>query len=151
MALTRFLSMYTTLNLFALILFYKDAPDTIRDIMRASTFLIAIIVATSVWTNPFPIYRNLFDSFAPAKYQAIVPLYAKYGIVFIFDMLFHLVPLLVIGLPRHGSSLLPACAILLIWYSIVKHKIHEIYTVSASTGKGIIAAIFATIYGTFII
>ena len=146
MALTRFLSMYTTLNLLVLILFYQDASDTIHDIMRASTFLIAVVVATSVWINPFPIYRTLFDSFAP-KYQATVPLYAKYGIVFIFDMLFHAVPLLVIGLPHNYISMLIACTILLAWYAVMRHRIHEIYTSDVSKDRGIIAAIIAAIIG----
>ena len=139
--------MYTTLNLLVLILFYKDASDTIRDIMRASTFLIAVVVATSVWINPFPIYRTLFDSFAPPEYQATVPLNIKYGIVFIFDMLFHVVPLLVIGLPHNCISMLIACTILLAWYAVMHHRIHEIYTSDVSKVRGIIAAIIATIIG----
>ena len=146
MALTRFLSMYTTLNLLVLILFYQDASDTIRDIMRASTFLIAVVVATSVWINPFPIYRTLFDSFAP-KYQAIVPLYAKYGIVFIFDMLFHVIPLVVIGLPHNSTSMLIACTILLAWYGVMRHQIHEIYTQKISTDRSICIAIVTALIG----
>ena len=146
MALTRFLSRYTTLNLLVLILFYQDASDTIHDIMRASTFLIAVVVATSVWINPFPIYRTLFDSFAP-KYQATVPLYAKYGIVFIFDMLFHVIPLVIIGLPHNSTSMLIACTILLAWYAVMRHRIHEIYTSDVSKDRGIIAAIIAAIIG----
>ena len=147
MALTRFLSMYTTLNLLVLILFYQDASDTIQDIMRASTFLIAVVVATSVWINPFPIYRTLFDSFAPPKYQATIPLHTKYGIVFIFDMLFHVVPLLVIGLPHNCISMLIACCILLVWYAVMHHRIHEIYTSDVSKDRGIIVAIITTIIG----
>lgn len=146
MALTRFLSMYTTLNLLVLFLFYKDASDTIRDIMRASTFLIAVVVATSVWINPFPIYRTLFDSFAP-KYQATVPLYAKYGIVFIFDMLFHVIPLVVIGLPHNGESMLIACTILLAWYGVMRHQIHEIYAQEISTDRSICIAIVTALIG----
>jgi len=148
MGLTRFLSMYTTLNLLVLILFYQDASDTIRDIMRASTFLIAVVVATSIWINPFPIYRTLFDSFAPPKYQAIVPLNTKYGIVFIFDMLFHVVPLVVIGLPHKGTSMLIACGILLVWYAMMYQRIHEIYTTDVSKERGIVFAIIVTIIGT---
>ena len=147
MALTRFLSMYTTLNLFALILFYKDASDTIRDIMRASTFLIAIVVATSVWINPFPIYRTLFDSFAPPEYQATIPLNTKYGIVFIFDMLFHVIPLVVIGLPHNSTSMLIACTILLVWYGVMRHRIHEIYTSGISTDRSICIAIVTALIG----
>ena len=146
MALTRFLSMYTTLNLLVLFLFYQDASDTIRDIMRASTFLRAVVVATSVWINPFPIYRTLFDSFAP-KYQATVPLYAKYGIVFIFDMLFHVIPLVVIGLPHNGESMLIACTILLAWYGVMRHRIHEIYAQEISTDRSICIAIVTALIG----
>ena len=138
--------MYTTLNLLVLFLFYKDASDTIRDIMRASTFLIAVVVATSVWINPFPIYRTLFDSFAP-KYQATVPLYAKYGIVFIFDMLFHVIPLVVIGLPHNGESMLIACTILLAWYGVMRHQIHEIYAQEISTDRSICIAIVTALIG----
>ena len=146
MALTRFLSMYTTLNLLVLILFYQDASDTIHDIMRASTFLIAVVVATSVWINPFPIYRTLFDSFAP-KYQATVPLYAKYGIVFIFDMLFHVIPLVIIGLPHNSTSMLIACTILLVWYGVIRHQIHEIYAQEISTDRSICIAIVTALIG----
>ena len=115
--------------------------------MRASTFLIAVVVATSVWIRPFPIYRTLFDSFAPPEYQATVPLNTKYGIVFIFDMLFHVIPLLVIGLPHNSTSILIACTILLAWYAVMRHRIHEIYTSDVSKVRGIIAAIIATIIG----
>ena len=146
MALTRFLSMYTTLNLLVLILFYQDASDTIHDIMRASTFLIAVVVATSVWINPFPIYRTLFDSFAP-KYQATVPLYAKYGIVFIFDMLFHVIPLVIIGLPHNSTSMLIACTILLVWYGVIRHQFHEIYAQEISTDRSICIAIVTALIG----
>ena len=139
--------MYTTLNLLALILFYQDASDTIRDIMRASTFLVVIVVATSVWIKPFPIYRTLFDSFAPPKYQATVPLHTKYGIVFIFDMLFHVIPLVTIGLPHNGESMLIACSILLLWYSAAHRRIHEIYTSGISTGRGICIAIVTALIG----
>lgn len=147
MALIRFLSMYTTLNVLALILFYQDASNTIRDIMRASTFLIAVVVATSVWINPFPIYRALFDSFAPPKYQATVPLHTKYGIVFIFDMLFHVIPLVAIGLPHNSTSMLIACSILLLWYSAAHRRIHKIYTSGISTGRGICIAIVTALIG----
>lgn len=147
MALTRFLSMYTTLNLFVLLLFYQNASEYVRDIMRASTFLIAVVVATSVWIKPFPIYKALFDSFAPPKYQAIVPLNTKYGIVFIFDMLFHVIPLVIIGLPHKGTSMLIACSILLLWYAVIRHWIHEIYTSRISTGRGICIAIITALIG----
>ena len=148
MGLTRFLSMYTTLNLFVLLLFYQNAPEYVCDILRASTLLILVVVATSVWTNPFPIYRTLFDSFAPPRYQAITPLYTKYGIVCIADILFHVVPLLVIGLPQYGISMLIACGILLAWYAMMHRRIHEIYTTDVSKEHGIVFAIVVTIIGT---
>jgi len=147
MALTRFLSMYTILNLFVLLLFYQHVPEYVRDIMRASTFLILVVVATSVWTNPFPIYRTIFDSVAPPRYQASIPLYTKYGIICIADILFHIVPLLVIGLPCHGTSMLIACGILLAWYAMMRPRIHEIYTSDVSKERGIIFAIVVTIIG----
>jgi len=107
-----------------------------------------VVVATSVWTNPFPIYRTLFDSFAPPRYQAITPLYTKYGIVCIADILFHVVPLLVIGLPQYGISMLIACGILLAWYAMMHRRIHEIYTTDVSKEHGIVFAIVVTIIGT---
>jgi hypothetical protein len=143
--------MYTTLNLFVLLLFYQHAPEHIRDIMRASTFLVAVVVATSVWTRPFSIYKALFDSFAPPTYQISTPLYTKYGIVFAFDMLFHVVPLFVIGLPHYSRSMLIACGILLLWYSIMRHRIQTIYTTNISQENGIFSAICTTICSTFIL
>jgi hypothetical protein len=139
--------MYTILNLFVLLLFYQNASEYVRDIMRASTFLIAVVVATSVWTNPFSVYKALFDSFAPPKYQATVPLNTKYGIVFIFDMLFHVIPLVVIGLPHNSISMLIACTILLAWYAVMRHRIHEIYTSGISTDRSICIAIVTALIG----
>ena len=139
--------MYTTLNLIILILFYEDSSAIIRDIMRASTFLILVVVATSVWYRPLTIYKALFDSFAPPEYQLITPLYTKYGIVCIFDILFHIVPLIVIGLPNHGTSMVVACTILLVWYSIVRKRIKEIYTTGLSTDRGISIAVVTAAIG----
>jgi hypothetical protein len=139
--------MYTTLNVIALLLFYQHASEYVRDIMRASTLLILVVVATSVWSRPFSIYKALFDSVASPAYQASIPLYTKYGIVFIFDMLFHVVPLLVIGLPHYDISMLIACGILLVWYAIARRRIHEIYTPIISADGSICIAVAAALIG----
>ena len=81
----RLLSMYTNINLLAL-LFYPYASEQIRDIMRASTLLI-LIVAASIWPNAKTIYPDLFDSFSPGN---TVSLSVKYTVVFIFDIFLHL-------------------------------------------------------------
>ena len=124
--LLRLLSMYTNLNLLAL-LFYPYASEQIRDIMRASTLLILIVTA-SIWPNAKIIYPDLFDSFAPGN---TVSLSVKYTVVFIFDMVFHVLPVILIGLPHKLISYFFASVILFIWYRLVKDRICEIYSITA--------------------
>ena len=122
----RLLSMYTNINLLAL-LFYPYASEQIRDIMRASTLLI-LIVAASIWPNAKTIYPDLFNSFSPGN---TVSLSVKYTVVFIFDMVFHVLPVILIGLPHNMISYFFASVILFIWYRLVRHRINEIYSRTA--------------------
>ena len=119
----RLLSMYTNINLLAL-LFYPYASEQIRDIMRASTLLI-LIVAASIWPNAKTIYPDLFNSFSPGN---TVSLSVKYTVVFIFDMVFHVLPVILIGLPYNMISYFFASVFLFIWYRLVRHRINEIYS-----------------------
>ena len=120
----RLASMYTILNLCA-VLMIRWLPEFLKDIVRASTLLILVVIVIAF--NP-QAYGELFDSFAP-DYVSI-PSSIKMGIMFIADILFHVVPVVLIGLPQVSHSILIAYGILIAWYSQVRERIGEIYSPS---------------------
>jgi len=133
----RLASMYTNLNLSALI-FYRWMPEWIRDIMRASTLLIFTVVA-SVWSTGDMkiVYLELFDSFAP---NVDVSSRLKYRIVFVFDILLHVVPVFLVGLPTTPYSFIIAYCLLLTWFRTVRKRIHEIYSPTVPAERGMFFA-----------
>ena len=133
----RLLSMYTILNICA-VLTISWMPEPIKDIIRASTLLILIVMIT-IWTSGKAriIYEELFDSFAPNN--DIHP-DIKFRITLVADFLLHVVPVLVIGLPVLSHSMLIAYMILLMWYVPVREHISEIYSKSVPADTAILYA-----------
>jgi hypothetical protein len=134
----RLFHMYTILNL-CFVVVHRWMPEWIQDIIRASTALILVVVATSVWFsgNVTTIYGELFDSFIP---HSTLSHTAKIAIVAMGDGLFHIVPHLVIGMPRVATSFIWAYGIMLVWYSTVRNNIKEIYSPSVPADRGIVVA-----------
>ena len=122
----RFLSMCTTLNLIAHLL-YHWMPPFAQDIVRASSLLILLVTGSAwIFGDIRTIYHELYYSFTTYH----VPSHVLYGIVFLFDVLFHLVPVLIIGLPHHAHSMWIGIFLLLVWYCMNRHRIHDLYAPS---------------------
>ena len=122
--LKRIGSMFTNINLI-FVLFFSYLNETAQDIVRATTFLIlAAIVLIWMTGNVLSIYEKLYDSFQIAP---SVSLTKKYVIMFVLDIILHLVPFISIGMPHHGVSFLFAYGIMMIWYGWVRHRIGSIY------------------------
>jgi len=139
----RLASMYTNLNLCALAV-YKWMPEQLKDIIRASTLLILIVVASTWITGDVnTIYTELFDSFTSCMISAEW----KHAIVFAADVLLHVVPVFVVGLPQTRMSLLIGSGLLLTWYSIVRERICQIYSPSVPADRGVCIAITSAFCG----
>lgn len=126
---SRLTSMYTHRNLVFLLLF-RWLPAKVQDIVRASTFLILIVVAT-VWVSGdlFENYAEFVDSFGLSPSETAVRIAA------VCDVLIHAVPVFMIGLPRHANSILIAFGILSSWYASARRRICEIYVPSLQGSK----------------
>jgi hypothetical protein len=116
--------MFTSLNLFFL-LFYSWMPESGKDIMRASSFLILLVIGyTWIVCDMQKVYLDLFNSFFSSSIKPSI----KCVIVWVMDMLFHLVPVLIIGLPQRPESILIGLAVLLTWFCYYRDQIHIIYS-----------------------
>jgi len=130
--------MYTNINVCGVLLI-PWMPEPMQDVVRASTLFILIAVST-VWFsgNLIEIYHSLIDSFTPDG--IILSDSMKTGIVFFYDVLFHVVPFLILGLPHHAYSLFVAYGIIVGWFMLVRHRLLSIYSPKVSFDRGIIAA-----------
>ena len=130
--------MYTNANVCGVLLF-PWMPEIIQDIVRASTFLILIAVAT-VWFsgNLIEVYHDLIESFTPD--EIVIPNSIKTGIMIFYDALFHVVPCLILGLPYYVHSIFMAYGMLVVWYLMMRHRLPSIYSPKVSFGRGIAVA-----------
>jgi hypothetical protein len=141
--LKRIGSMFTNINLM-FVLFFPYLNETIQDIVRATTFLIlAAIVLIWLTGNVLSIYERLYNSFLIAPDLSLIK---KYVIMFILDIILHLLPFLILGFPRHGVSFVFAYGIMMIWYLLVRDHIGSIYVPhlpydSSMGGIGVIALV----------
>ena len=123
--------MYTNLNLVFVLLFHW-LPEDVQDVVRASTFLILVVVST-LWFSGDLIrtYGELVDSFG----RFALPRVVRIGIAALGDFLLHVVPVFAIGLPNQGRSFLIAFGFLSSWYATARHRIHAIYAPSIQGKK----------------
>jgi len=130
----RLASMYTNLNL-VFVLLFRWLPENIKDIVRASTLLILVVVST-IWFSGDLVrtYGELVDSFISVRSIAL-PRVVRIGIAAAGDILLHVVPVFAIGLPQMGRSFLIAFGILLAWYATARRHIHAIYAPSIQGKK----------------
>ena len=144
----RLMSMYTNINLCAVIA-YPLLPQKLKDFVRASTLLIFVAVATT-WLSGTAgkINVELFDSFAPEEVSKQVPVHKKQACVLFFDVAFHVLPLILVGFPRHPSSLPLACGALLLWYALVRRRIRAIYSPSVPADESVAWAVIGALLAT---
>jgi hypothetical protein len=149
MLLARMATMYTHINLVGVASFSYLSP-LLQDIVRASTFLILIVILTVWLSGDLPqIYGELVDSFAPVA--SSIPTSLKMGIAGIMDILLHVVPCFIVGLPQMSSSFLYALVGLLGWYGWARPHIHDIYSPSVPADRGIAVASATAIMGSIIL
>ena len=123
--LVRFATMYTTINLSAIGIVWGFSIEPMKDILRASTLLILIMVIGSVWMGDTgAIYTRLFDSFAPQSQLSTI---VKQGIVCVADVVFHVLPIVLIGISKEPVSYVIAAMILALWLLLFRNKIDDIY------------------------
>jgi hypothetical protein len=129
--------MYTNLNL-VFVLLFRWLPENIKDIVRASTFLILVVVS-SIWFSGDLVrtYGELADSFISGQsvHSVALPRVVRIGIAAAGDILLHVVPVFVIGLPQMGRSFLIAFGLLSTWYATARRHIHAIYAPSIQGKK----------------
>ena len=145
----RIASMYTHLNL-VFVLLFRWLPESVRDVVRASTVLILIVVC-SIWLSGDLVqtYGEFADSFGVSSQPCMV----RIGLIAMGDILLHVVPLFVIGLPRTRRSYLLAFGILSAWYVKHRHHIHAIYVPSVQGRKadrGVLMAGLVAFYMGFL-
>jgi len=126
--------MYTNLNL-VFVLLFRWLPESVQDIVRASTLLIFVVVST-IWFSGDLVrtYGELADSFISGQSFAL-PRVVRIGIAAAGDILLHVVPVFAIGLPQMGRSFLIAFGILSTWYATARRHIHAIYAPSIQGKK----------------
>ena len=164
----RIASMFTFANM-CFVMMYPWLSSVLQDIVRGTSFLILIMVST-IWFSGHvqQTYIELFDSFhlqimgdsgeiqleelhnintviIPNK----IPTAIKLSIVGICDILFHVVPCFLIGLPN-AISIIITYMIMVVWYVIKKDKIADIYAPSVNAKRafiitGIVAGIVVII------
>ena len=122
-------------------------PEPVTDIIRASSLLILVVMAT-LWVKEdmIRIYGEVVDTFLPLHRVCALrrlpkvalcalPRVVKIEIAFLFDMVLHVGPVLLLGLPTNIMSYLWAAAILGAWYVWARNKIGEIYAPSIQGAK----------------
>ena len=168
----RIASMFTFANI-CFVMMYPWLSSVLQDIVRGTSFLILIMVST-IWFSGHvqQTYIELFDSFhlqimgdsgkiqleelqnINAIHSAVIipntiPTAIKLSIVGICDILFHVVPCFLIGLPT-AISIIITYMIMVVWYVIKKDKIADIYAPSVNAKRafiitGIVAGIVVII------
>lgn len=129
--------MYTNLNL-VFVLLFRFLPDRVQDVVRASTFLILVVVS-SIWFSGDLVrtYGELVDSFISTNgvRRFALPRVVRIGIAAMGDFLLHVVPVFILGYPRDSRSFLIAFGLLSSWYATARSHIHAIYAPSIQGKK----------------
>lgn len=132
------MKMYTNINMCGVLLF-GYMPKFVQDVIRASSMFILVSVAT-VWFSGsvLEVYHDLVDSFTPRG--VILPDFIKTGIMIFYDILFHIVPFLILGLPHHIISLCIAYGIIVLWFMMTRHDLSSIYSSKISFKRGMVVS-----------
>ncbi len=147
----RITSMYTNWNLMG-VAASPWLPEPVTDIIRASSLLILVVMAT-LWVKEdmIRIYGEVVDTFLPIAHLRCLPKVVKIEIAFLFDIILHVGPVLLLGLPTNGLSFIYAAALLGIWYAWARNKIGWIYAPSIEGPKAdrgvAVAILIALLFG----
>ena len=134
--------MYTNLNLVALGV-YRWMPEVIRDIIRASTLFILVAVMTTWMMGDITvIYTELLESFG---LHSIDPI--SYITMFAIDVILHVLPVLIIGVPQTSISYFIGYGCMMSWYAMIHKKSIQIYSKSVPIESSMIAVTIAAILG----
>jgi hypothetical protein len=144
----RLVSMYTNWNLVG-VAASPWLPEPVKDIVRASSLLILVVMAT-LWVKEdmIRIYGEVVDTFLPKVTLCALPRVVKIEIAFLFDMVLHAGPVLLLGLPTNGLSFIYAAALLGMWYAWARNKIGWIYAPSiqgAKADRGVAVALLTAL------
>lgn len=121
--ITNLLLLYSNYSLLLAIIssIYPDMfPEYFNDIIRASTFIVPILVI-------YLFYSKGGDAVISAYNHLFHPIKFNKTMAIIFEFIIHLLPILLVGLPKHKISFLYVTIILLSYYYITYNKINELY------------------------
>ena len=141
--ITQFLQYFTFVNwiLMGLLVFIKQ--PFYKDIVRGTTmFCFAGVLSVWISCDIREVYNELFDSFFPQ-----IDSDAKMCIMFCGDMLLHVIPFLILGLPLTPLAIAIAYGILLVWYFWIKDRIHTVYPLCISSK---LAMVLTSLFGALI-
>ena len=124
MMILRFLSMYTNINILFVIL-WKLWPAIIQDVIRANSLIILCAVSYFWLTGTnWKWYIDFYNTLPFAK--------KNFDVLFLsvfIDVVIHLLPVIILGVPTEILSVCAATICILVWYLIVRrdNKIQKIY------------------------
>ena len=140
---SKILQYFTFLNwiLIGLLVFIKQ--PFYKDIVRGTTmFCFAGVLSVWISCDIREVYNELFDSFFPQIDSDV-----KMFIMFCGDMLLHVIPFLILGLPLTPLAIAIAYGILLAWYFWIKERIHTVYPLCISSK---LAMVLTSLFGALI-
>lgn len=142
--ISKILQYFTFLNwiLIGLLVFIKQ--PFYKDIVRGTTmFCFAGVLSVWISCDIREVYNELFDSFFPQ-----IDSDAKMFIMFCGDMLLHVIPFLILGLPLTPLAIAIAYGILLVWYFWIKDRIHTVYPLCISSK---LSMVLTSLFGALIL
>ena len=142
--ISKILQYFTFLNwiLIGLLVFIKQ--PFYKDIVRGTTmFCFAGVLSVWISCDIHEVYRIIYDSVFPQ-----IDSDAKMFIMFCGDMLLHVIPFLILGLPLTPLAIAIAYGILLAWYFWIKDRIYIVYPscVSSKLSMGLTSLFGALIF-----
>lgn len=120
----RLLKMYTNINII-FVLLWKLWPASIQDVIRANSLIILFAVSYFWLTGTnWKWYIDLYNTLPFAKQDVDVIFLSV-----LTDIILHLLPVIILGLPMSIPSVCVATVCILVWYLIVRHnnRIQKIY------------------------
>ena len=121
----RLVSMITVMNITA-ICFYKIFDiKHVKDVLSSTTMII-FLMSFSFWLSGdiFQVYKEMLNSFGihiPNKTL-------MYILCFIVDIIIHVLPFIMVGLPEKKISIIIALLFINTWYVVIHKSAAEIYT-----------------------
>ena len=141
--ISEYLQYFTFVNwiLIGLLVFIKQ--PFYKDIVRGTTmFCFAGVLSVWISCDIREVYNELFDSFFPQIDSDV-----KMFIMFCGDMLLHVIPFLILGLPLTPLAITIAYGILLAWYFWIKDRIYIVYPSCVSNE---LAMVLTSLFGALI-